>query len=149
MKKPTLRLLLILIPIVAIAAYFLLRKPASKSNQENVIVKVVEAPLLVTIHAPGELQARKSEKIKGPDGLRTVGIYQVNIQNLVPEGTVVQEGQFVASLDRTELDSKIKDAQTEMEPEDVDALPHHEIIRAVDRNYDGGIRQFMRDGIHT
>jgi len=115
MKKPTLRLLLILIPIVAIAAYFLLRKPASKSNQENVIVKVVEAPLLVTIHAPGELQARKSEKIKGPDGLRTVGIYQVNIQNLVPEGTVVQEGQFVASLDRTELDSKIKDAQTEME----------------------------------
>src|SRR4030095_1034116 len=85
------------------------------SSQENVTVKVTEAPLIVTIHAPGELQARKSEKIKGPDGLRTVGIYQLNIQELVPEGTVVQQGQFVASLDRTELDSKIKDAQTEIE----------------------------------
>ncbi|HJW29196.1 MAG TPA: efflux RND transporter periplasmic adaptor subunit [Saprospiraceae bacterium] len=106
---------LILIPVVAIAGYFLLKKPSSASRQDNVIVKVTEAPLIVTIHAPGELQARKSEKIKGPDGLRTVGIYQLNIENLVPEGTVVQAGQFVASLDRTELDGKIKDAQTEIE----------------------------------
>jgi len=115
MKKPTLRFVLILVPVLAAALYFFLRKPADSSNQENVIVKVMEAPLTVTIHAPGELQARKSEKIKGPDGLRTVGIYQLSIQNLVPEGTVVQAGEFVASLDRTELDSKIKDAQTEIE----------------------------------
>ncbi len=115
MKKPTLRLLFVLIPVLAIAAYFFFRKSPSSTNQENVIVKVTEAPLIINIHAPGELQARKSEKIKGPDGLRTVGIYQLSIQNLVPEGTVVQEGQFVASLDRTELDSKIKDAQTEID----------------------------------
>ena len=115
MKKSTIRLLLILVPVILLAAYFLLRKPSNKGNQENVIVKVTESPLKVTIHAPGELQARKSEKIKGPDGLRTVGIYQLSIQNLVPEGTVVQAGQFVASLDRTELDTKIKDAQTEIE----------------------------------
>ncbi|HZV43943.1 MAG TPA: efflux RND transporter periplasmic adaptor subunit, partial [Saprospiraceae bacterium] len=115
MKKPTLRLLLILVPLLAVALYFFLRKPANSSNQENVIVKVTEVPLIVTIHAPGELQARKSEKIKGPDGLRSAGIYQVPIQNLVPEGTIVQQGQFVASLDPTELDTKIKDAQTEME----------------------------------
>jgi len=115
MKKPTLRLLLILVPILAVATYFFLRKPSTSTNQENVIVKVIESPLVVTIHAPGELQARKSEKIKGPDGLRAAGIYQVPIQNLVPEGTNVQQGQFVASLDPTELDTKIKDAQTEME----------------------------------
>jgi len=115
MKKPTLRLLLILVPLLAVALYFFLRKPTDSSNLENVIIKVTEAPLIITIHAPGELQARKSEKIKGPDGLRTVGIYQLNIQDLVPEGTVVQAGQFVASLDRSELDSKIKDAQTEIE----------------------------------
>jgi len=87
MKKPTLRLLLILVPILAVATYFFLRKPSTSTNQENVIVKVIETPLVVTIHAPGELQARKSEKIKGPDGLRAAGIYQVPIQSLVPEGT--------------------------------------------------------------
>lgn len=115
MKKSTIRLLLVLIPLMALGLYFLLKKPSSESNQENVIVKVTEAPMKITIHAPGELQARKSEKIKGPDGLRTVGIYQLSIQNLVPEGTVVQAGEFVASLDRTELDGKIKDAQTEID----------------------------------
>lgn len=71
--------------------------------------------MAVTIHAPGELQAKRSEKIKGPDGLRTVGIYQMTISTLVPEGTVVQPGQFIASLDPTELAGKIKEAQTEME----------------------------------
>ena len=41
--------------------------------------------------------------------------YQVTIANLVPEGTVVQQGQFIASLDRTEMDGKIKESQTEID----------------------------------
>jgi len=34
---------------------------------------------------------------------------------MVAEGTVVAEGEYVARLDRSELDAKIKDAQTEIE----------------------------------
>ena len=114
MKSPR-QLILIGLPIIAIVLYFLLRKPADVLPADDLIVKVTEAPLAVTIHAPGELAARRSEKIKGPEGLRSVGIYQLTIANLVPEGTVVQEGQFIASLDRTELDGKIKESQTEIE----------------------------------
>ena len=44
-----------------------------------------DAPMAVNIHAPGELIARRSEKIKGPDGLRSVGLYQLTIANLVPK----------------------------------------------------------------
>ena len=106
---------LIGIPLLAIGAYFLLKDPAKSGEVENLIAEVKEAPLPVTIHAPGELLARRSEKIKGPDGLRTVGLYQVTIANLVPEGTVVQQGQFIASLDRTEMDGKIKESQTEID----------------------------------
>ena len=106
---------LIGIPLLAIGAYFLLKDPAKSGEVEDLIAEVKEAPLPVTIHAPGELLARRSEKIKGPDGLRTVGLYQVTIANLVPEGTVVQQGQFIASLDRTEMDGKIKESQTEID----------------------------------
>ncbi|HZV69588.1 MAG TPA: efflux RND transporter periplasmic adaptor subunit [Saprospiraceae bacterium] len=113
--KPPRQLLLIGLPIVAIVAFFIFRKPGSSIPSGDLIVKASEAPLSVSIHAPGELQAKRSEKIKGPEGLRTVNIYQITIQSLVPEGTVVQQGQFIASLDRTELDGKIKESQTEIE----------------------------------
>ena len=113
--KPSRLLLLIGAIGAVVAAYFYLRSPAVKEKTSDLLVNVTEGPLAVSIHAPGELQARRSEKIKGPDGLRTVGVYQVTIANLVAEGTVVQQGEFIASLDRTELDGKIKESQTEIE----------------------------------
>jgi HlyD family secretion protein len=110
------RMLLIAgIPVLALLLYFVFKGPKEAAKGDNLIVTVTEAPMGVNIHAPGELQARRSQKVRGPDGLRTVGIYQLSIQSLVPEGTVVQQGQFVASLDRTELDGKIKESQTEID----------------------------------
>jgi multidrug efflux pump subunit AcrA (membrane-fusion protein) len=103
------------IPILAVLLFLLLKGPKETAKGDNLIVTVTESPMAVNIHAPGELQARRSQKVRGPDGLRTVGIYQLSIQSLVPEGTVVQQGQFVASLDRTELDGKIKESQTEID----------------------------------
>jgi len=103
------------VALLIVAAYYFTRSPKKSGAAEDLFTEVKEAPLPVNIHAPGELQARRSEKIKGPDGLRTVGLYQVTIANLVPEGTVVQQGQFIASLDRTEMDGKIKESQTEID----------------------------------
>jgi multidrug efflux pump subunit AcrA (membrane-fusion protein) len=113
--KPT-RLILILAALGAIAgAYYFTSSQSDESGQNNLIVPVDEGPLLVRIHASGELQAKRSEKIKGPDGLRTVGLYQVTIEDLVAEGTVVKEGDYIASLDKTELDGKITESQTEID----------------------------------
>ena len=110
------RPLLILLAIVVLAGgYFYFADSSDDSGQSNLLVTVKEGPLLVTIHASGELQAKRSEKIKGPDGLRSVGLYRVTIEDLIPEGTVVKEGDYVASLDKTELDEKIKESQTEID----------------------------------
>lgn len=114
--KSNLKYAFIAVPVIAIGAYFYFKSPAKPdSSAENLIAIVKEGPLPIYIQAPGELQARRSEKIKGPDAMRSVGIYQVTISNLVPEGTLVKAGDFVASLDRTELDGKIKESQTELE----------------------------------
>lgn len=113
--KSNLKYAFIGIPLLAVGSYFFLRKPANPVSTESLVAEVKDGPLPVFIHAPGELQARRSEKIKGPDGLRASDIYQVTISNLVPEGTLVKAGEFVASLDRTELDGKIKESQNELD----------------------------------
>ena len=64
-------------------------------SQGDVKVKVKQGRFEVTITTTGELEAKKSEDIKGPEGLRQVGIYRVAITDLVPEGTVVKEGDYI------------------------------------------------------
>jgi multidrug efflux pump subunit AcrA (membrane-fusion protein) len=59
--------------------------------------------------------AKSSEKIYGPTGLRQIQIWQVKIQDIIPDGTVVDSGQYVATLDRTEISNKIKDEETNLE----------------------------------
>lgn len=114
MKASRIVLIVVLIG-AAYAAYHFLFAQDKVSDDNDLVVRVKEAPMAVNIKASGELQARRSEKVKGPDGLRTVGLYQVTIQDLVPEGTVVKQGEYMASLDKTELDGKITESQTEID----------------------------------
>jgi len=109
----------ILIPIAIIAllagAYFFTKKDAT-AEQSNVIKKTLEiADFTVKATATGELKAKNSKKIRGPRGLRQANIYQLTISDMVAEGTIVKEGDYVAKLDRSELDTKLKDIQTEIE----------------------------------
>jgi HlyD family secretion protein len=98
--------------LVAFILFFVLSKP-SKTGQVSVKVKKGQFPIEVT--TTGELIAKRSEKIYGPEGLRQIQIWQVKIQDIIPDGTVVDSGQYVATLDRTEISNKIKDEETNLE----------------------------------
>lgn len=109
----------ILIPVAVLAilvgAYFFTKKDTS-TEQSNIIKKTLElGDFMVKATATGELKAKRSEKIRGPQGLRQANIYQLTISDMVAEGTIVEEGDYVAKLDRSELDTKLKDIQTEIE----------------------------------
>lgn len=70
----------------------------------------------VNVVTTGELEAKNSENIYGPDNLRSIQIWgDIKINELIPEGTIVDSGDFVASLDQTEVVSKMKDLETELE----------------------------------
>jgi multidrug efflux pump subunit AcrA (membrane-fusion protein) len=71
----------------------------------------------VTVTTSGELEAKNSTTINGPEGLRQFRIHNITILRMVPEGTVVQKGDFVAELDRSELSNAIQDQQLELEEE--------------------------------
>mgnify|MGYP005839901175 CR=1 FL=1 len=101
--------------ILSIAAWRWLRPTQSAGETAELSVTVRRGEFKVKVTATGELQAKRSEKIRGPQGMRTVGIWQTNITDMVPEGTLVSEGNYVASLDKTELTTKMRDAQTEID----------------------------------
>ena len=82
---------------------------------ETIKVPVKSGKFKIAVTTTGELEAKNSEDIYGPSNLRNVRIWQVKIDNIVPDGTVVDSGDFVASLDRTELANKLKDQELELD----------------------------------
>jgi multidrug efflux pump subunit AcrA (membrane-fusion protein) len=69
----------------------------------------------VEIETTGELQAKNSVNIQGPQSLRNFGIHQLTIQNIVDEGTVVKKGDWVATLDRSPFLDKYTQKQIELD----------------------------------
>ena len=106
-KKKLAFLIIGILIIAAIGAYFAL-KPASSNN---IVIKPKRGVFYQTVTSSGELQAINSIEIKGPQSGRQVGIWQMKISRLIPEGTIVKEGDFVAELDKTEVMTKIKELE--------------------------------------
>ena len=95
-----------LYPIIAFAASL----SCSSEQSNSQYVQPRRGPFEVAVTATGELKAKNSVKIYGPSSTRQLGIYQMKIMRLVPEGTVVRKGEVVAELDRSELTSKMSEA---------------------------------------
>lgn len=85
------------------------------AGDQPITVPVSSGPFQATVTVTGELQARNSLDIQGPQGLRSAGLWQVQITDLIPEGTRVKAGDYVATLDRTEASSKLKSLQGELD----------------------------------
>jgi multidrug efflux pump subunit AcrA (membrane-fusion protein) len=99
--------------VLMIVAYFFFSKN-NKSQQITVKVKKGDFPIEVT--TTGELNAKSSDKIYGPQALGQVfRIWNVKISDIIPDGSVVDSGQYVAQLDPSEITNKIKDEETNQE----------------------------------
>jgi multidrug efflux pump subunit AcrA (membrane-fusion protein) len=85
----------------------------SSDESANIQSVVKKGRFDVVVTTTGELSAKTSENINGPEGLRNTRIYQVKITDLVPEGTLVQPGDYVATLDRSEVEARLKDVESE------------------------------------
>lgn len=78
-------------------------------QEVDILVSPELGPFEVVVTTTGELRAKNSIKIRGPRNVQATGIYQINISDMVPEGTLVKKGDFVAQLDKSDLSGKIKD----------------------------------------
>jgi HlyD family secretion protein len=73
----------------------------------------------ISVEAMGELVAENSVDIKGPDivGNRRFRAAPIKIIDMVPEGTEVKEGDFIAELDRSSFLNTMRDQQEELRVE--------------------------------
>lgn len=100
--------------VIALAASWYYFAGRSKSGP-GLTTKVEYGDFNINVTTTGELEALSSENILGPTGLREVRIWQVQISDIIAEGTLVDSGQYVATLDRTEITNRMKDLESEVE----------------------------------
>lgn len=112
MKRKILPISLIAVVAIALIYFF---TSASESESSGVLAKVKRGSFVVDIVTTGELEAKNSVKINGPQNTREFRIWNMTIQDMIDEGTVVKKGDYVAKIDPTELSGKIKDSELEME----------------------------------
>lgn len=101
------------VAIVIPGAWLLARDTGNEDP--TLVARVQRGEFVVTVRTSGELGARESMEITAPAGARQVQVYQMRISTLVPEGTVVDSGDVVAELDRSELSAKQSEAMLALE----------------------------------
>lgn len=101
----------------AIIALIVFNSLTKKEDLSLLFAKAKVGLFEVIVTTTGELQAENSTEIKGPEGLggRNMRFRNILIQDLIPEGTVVQTGDYVATLDRSDADNSYKDELDELE----------------------------------
>ena len=100
-----------IIVVVAIIILIVFSKATSKKDLTNLYIEAKKGQFDIIVTTTGELQAENSMDIRGPEfsQLRNIRGMDIKIQDLVPEGTEVRTGDFIATLDRTSFDNTLKD----------------------------------------
>jgi hypothetical protein len=62
---------------------------------KGLTAKVMRGPFQIVVTTTGELEAKNSEKIMGPEGLSQVGIWRTTIEDIIADGSLVDSGQYV------------------------------------------------------
>jgi multidrug efflux pump subunit AcrA (membrane-fusion protein) len=104
-----------LLLVISISAFLVF----SGSTKENIYINaaVQRGEFDILVYSSGQLEAQNSENIVVPDNLRdrNIRIYEIKITDLVEEGTVVDSGEYVASLDHKAVEEVLISAQEELE----------------------------------
>lgn len=101
---------------IAIVAISIIAFTTQKSNNsKELLVELRTESFEVTVVNSGELEAKNSVPIMGPDGLAAARVWSVKIEDIVEEGTLVKKGDYVATLDRTEIGERIRSEELDCE----------------------------------
>ncbi|MEX0983337.1 MAG: efflux RND transporter periplasmic adaptor subunit [Bacteroidales bacterium] len=112
---------IITIAIAVVLVGILIYSGLSGKEKEVVLETELERGRFeIAVVVTGELQALNETAINAPSSLRSrsMRISNVKIQDLIAEGTVVDSGDWVATLDRSQADNELKDRMDEIEEQE-------------------------------
>lgn len=103
--------------ILATTGLVLFNRIVSKRANENVnFAEVKKGSFEIVVSGIGELTPDRSVDIKGPNTVEQRGFRAapLKITDIVPEGTIVKRGDYIARLDRTNFENTLKDELTKL-----------------------------------
>ena len=114
------RTVISIILFTAVTAFILILRNSSINSNSGEFTSVEMGSFKISVSSTGELFAEKSLDLKGPmlpnSGSvrrrgrgRSIRSMSIKILDIVPEGTVVNKGDYVAQLDRTDYENMLKD----------------------------------------
>ncbi|TLX72331.1 HlyD family efflux transporter periplasmic adaptor subunit [Labilibacter sediminis] len=115
-KKKLKRLVAIAVGILLIWITYNAIFSPSVSDELFITTKVKKGNFESLVYSTGQLQAKNSVSINVPSELsaRSINIYEIKITKMVEEGTVVDSGDYVASLDHSAVEEKLSDALSQL-----------------------------------
>jgi RND family efflux transporter MFP subunit len=119
LRKRWLPLALFAIAIGGSVAWF--KWPSTASAAEaSLVAPVRHGDFKVVVTTTGELRASKFVQVTGPAQAQAVNVYQTKISSIVPEGTVVKEGDIIAELDRQPVATRLNDVTLNLQKAQAD-----------------------------
>ena len=112
----TKKILYVAIPtVLLLVLYLFLTK--GETDFTHITVNVQRGTFNSFVFSSGQLESEKSASIDIPEKLkdRNLRIYELAITDMIDEGTWVDSGDYVATLDHKAVEEQIKLAQDEME----------------------------------
>ncbi len=110
MKRKYIIIISVAVGLVILAFAF---SGGSANERVEMLTEAKSGEFVIAITTTGELEAKNAIKITGPNGLRAARLWNVKIDRMVDEGTLVSKGDFVASLDASELSDRIRNVENE------------------------------------
>ena len=106
-----------IISVISLISIYLIYSYFSPSNDGEVYLttEVKKGNFVSEVITSGEAQSTSLKKINGPENLRKFKLRDIKIQDLVPEGSIVKVGDYVARLDPTGVNEQIIDARLNLE----------------------------------
>jgi len=114
-----------------VAALIVFNKIASKRGKVEVFAEARSETFEISVSSSGELLAERSLPILGPqmvqgrtqsnnrggNNMNNMRLQVLTIQDLVPEGTIVSRGDYVARIDRTQYENELRTARESLQRE--------------------------------
>ena len=108
---------IILYVIIALISLFFLLGSKQGNAKESIFSEVKQGDFEINVVTTGEIRAKIQTDIEAPGAeMQVAGLWNgTKIQDLIAEGSVVKAGDFVASLDKTPLMTKLSEVSLEFD----------------------------------
>lgn len=110
LSRSRLAIIVTVLVLLAVPGAWLLARDRGTLDK-SIAARVKKGQFKVLVTTAGELRAKRFVQIQGPPNAQQADAYQMKISSIVPEGTVVKEGDVVAELDRSSIAAKLAEVQ--------------------------------------